>query len=278
MRPMREYRFVSESEMSMPVSVIVPANNEEATILDVVYSLLHTQFNRLEVVVIHDGSLDRTLALLKDEFELVAVERVPSSGIPTQPVYQVYASALDARLCVIDRRNGGKADALNVGINHAQYPLVCAIDADTVLDPGALARLVWEFQSDPDTVATGGIVGIANGSTVQKGRVVSISTRHRQFLANVQILEYLRAFLTLAWANGYFITMAVILIEERAFRRYPNWQNLPRMAVVALVENIGYRQWQDFVRLRAIFRLRSQRGVWGEMQRSGFSAAAKASD
>ena len=95
---------------------------------------------------------------------------------------------------MIDKANGGKADALNAGINHANYPLFCAIDADTMLDAGALSRLVWEFQAAPETVAVGGIVRIVNGSTFEDGQLATVRTP-RNLLANLQIVEYLRAFL-----------------------------------------------------------------------------------
>jgi len=109
-------------------------------------------------------------------------------------VRAVYASPLDDRLLVVDKVNGGKADSLNCGIRFAAYPLFCAIDSDTLLDPAALARLVWSFQAEPETVATGGIVRIVNGSLLEDGRLTQVHTP-RSMLVNVQIMEYLRAFL-----------------------------------------------------------------------------------
>jgi cellulose synthase/poly-beta-1,6-N-acetylglucosamine synthase-like glycosyltransferase len=193
-RPTRDYRLVAESEMSMPVSILVPGYNEELSIVASVRSLLTSQFTEFEVVVINDGSKDATMAALIEAFHLVPVDRVPHSNIATKPILGVYASPLDPRIVVIDKANGGKADALNAGINHAVYPLFCAIDADTMLDPGALSRLVWEFQAAPETVAVGGIVRIVNGSLLKDGRLLNVRTP-RNLLANLQILEYLRAFL-----------------------------------------------------------------------------------
>jgi cellulose synthase/poly-beta-1,6-N-acetylglucosamine synthase-like glycosyltransferase len=212
-RPMRDYRAVAESEMSMPVSILVPAYNEAPSIVASLRSLLTSQFVEFEVVVINDGSTDETMAALTDAFGLVKVGRVPRSNISTQLVHGVYTSPLEPRVVVIDKVNGGKADALNAGINHAVYPLFCAIDADTMLDADALSRLVWEFQAAPETVAVGGIVRIVNGSEFEDGRLARVRTP-RNLLANLQIIEYLRAFLggRIGWSKS-----GMLLIISGAF-------------------------------------------------------------
>ena len=114
---------------------------------------------------------------------------------------------------MIDKENAGKADALNAGIKYATYPLFCAVDADTMLDAGALSRLVWEFQASPETVAVGGIVRIVNGSTFDNGRLDQVKTP-TNLLANLQILEYLRAFLggRIGWSKT-----GMLLIVSGAF-------------------------------------------------------------
>lgn len=422
-RPMRDYRAVAESEMSMPVSILVPAYNEAATIVASLRSLLTSEFVEFEVVVINDGSTDETMEALTEAFGLVKVGRVPRSNLATQLVRGVYTSPLEPHVVVIDKVNGGKADALNAGVNHAVYPLFCAIDADTMLDAGALSRLVWEFQAEPETVAVGGIVRIVNGSSFEDGRLNEVRTP-RNLLANLQIIEYLRAFLggrigwsksgmlliisgafglfrrdicvevggydpttvgedaelvlrlhrhqrdrgrrcritffpdpicwtecpedlrTLVrqrdrWQRGlieligrhremllrprygrigclampYFIvfellgptieclgyalfvlalvlgvvslpfalvffavslvyslvlSFLVILMEERAFRRYPGWSDLIRLTLCAVVENLGYRQLLAVVRMRSWYTLARRKQHWGEMTRKGF--------
>ena len=212
-RPMRDYDAVGRSEMSMPVSVLVPAYNEAPTIVSSVKALLRSQFLELEVVTINDGSTDSTLQELIDAFDLVRVDRVPRSRIPTERIRAVYLCPTDPRVVVIDKENGGKADSLNVGIKYATYPLFCAVDADTMLDAGALSRLVWEFQASPETVAVGGIVRIVNGSTFNEGRLDEVKTP-KNLLANLQILEYLRAFLggRIGWSKT-----GMLLIVSGAF-------------------------------------------------------------
>lgn len=212
-RPLRDYGFVAKSPLSLPVSILVPAHDEGPMIVPALRSLLASDFVNLEVVVINDGSTDDTLAAIEAAYDLVPVGRVPRANLASQPIRGVYASRTEERLVVIDKENGGKADALNAGLAFAQYPLFCALDADTMLDPAAIARLVWEFQSDPTTIATGGIVRIVNGSRVEDGRLLEVRTPG-SFLVNVQILEYVRAFLgsRLGWSR-----LGMLLVISGAF-------------------------------------------------------------
>jgi cellulose synthase/poly-beta-1,6-N-acetylglucosamine synthase-like glycosyltransferase len=424
LRPLRDYKYVGRSPLSLPVSILVPGYNEERGIVESIESLLSSQFNQLEVLVINDGSTDRTKERVIEAFDMVKVSRVPRSGLPTAQVRETWVSRRDERVILIDKENGGKADSLNAGINYASYPLICSIDADTILDQEALSRLVWEFQSSPDTVATGGIVRIINGSVMRDGLLVNVRTPPKM-LANIQIVEYLRAFLggrigwseigalviisgafglfrrdavvaaggydatcvgedaelvlrlyktradaglpcrvsffpdpicwteapsdlrtlarqrdrwqrglgqmlwrhramtfnpkygrvamlglptfwlfellgpiieavalvmiplgflagyvtwpvfvlmfTLALLYGFFLSLVAILIEERAFRRYPSWTDLRRLTLAVLIENVGYRQWLAFVRARAVFRRPRGKHVWGEQNRMGFA-------
>jgi cellulose synthase/poly-beta-1,6-N-acetylglucosamine synthase-like glycosyltransferase len=212
-RPMRDFRAVSRSPLSLPVTIIVPAFDEAPVIVHSVRSLLASRYGELQVMVVNDGSHDDTLAALTEAFDLVAVDRVPRANLTTAPVRGVYASPHDERLLLIDKENGGKADSLNCGIRYAAYPLFCAIDSDTMLDPDALARLVWAFQAEPETVATGGIVRIVNGSEVEGGRMRRVRTP-RSLLVNIQIVEYLRAFLA---GRAGWSRMNMLLIISGAF-------------------------------------------------------------
>jgi cellulose synthase/poly-beta-1,6-N-acetylglucosamine synthase-like glycosyltransferase len=213
-RQLRDYETIASSELSVPVSLVIPAYNEEAVILESVRSLLRSHYAAFEVVVVNDGSTDRTLSILADEYDLVPDMRVPRAGLDCKPVIGSYRSLRDDRLVVIDKRNGGsRADAMNAGLQYARFPLFLAVDADTLLDVDALPRLVREFQVRPETVALGGIVRIANGSTVEAGHVTEARTP-RQLLVNLQIIEYLRAFLVgrTGWSR-----LGAILIVSGAF-------------------------------------------------------------
>jgi cellulose synthase/poly-beta-1,6-N-acetylglucosamine synthase-like glycosyltransferase len=182
------------SQLEIPVSLLIPAYNEEATVVATVRSLLQLNYSQFEIVVINDGSTDRTLDHLKEAFDLELFPEVIRRRLATEAIRGVYRSAKYPELKIVDKVNGGKADALNAGINTAQYPLFCALDADGVLRPDSLQRITRPFQDDPRTVAAGGIVRIANGCEVVNGWLVRTGlSRHP--LAVLQVVEYCRAFL-----------------------------------------------------------------------------------
>ncbi|MBX3651965.1 MAG: glycosyltransferase family 2 protein [Burkholderiales bacterium] len=177
-----------------PVSVIVPAYNEEATIAGSVRSMLQLNYPDYEVIVVNDGSKDGTMAALRREFSLLPFPEAYWQRLPAQPVRGIYRSTTHPSLRVIDKENGGKADALNAGINASRYPLFCGVDADSVLERDSLKRVVEPFLEDPRTIASGGTVRIANGCSVDNGFLASVGLP-RNPLALLQIVEYLRAFL-----------------------------------------------------------------------------------
>jgi len=187
-------QWVLGSAVSPSISILAPAYHEEATIAESVTALLALHYANLEVVVINDGSPDRTLEVLRDRFALVPVHTIVWRRLDTKPVRRLYRSKTHPNLVVVDKVNGGKADALNVGLNLATGDLVCVIDADTIVDADALPRLARPFLADAATIATGGMIRVANGSQVSGGRVLEVKAP-RNPLAGMQVSEYLRAFL-----------------------------------------------------------------------------------
>lgn len=182
---------------SRGVSVLMPAYNEAANIVESVHAMTSLRYPDLEVVVIDDGSADDTAAVLIEEFDMVEVPLVPGGAIPTRgPVLSTWVSRRGSRnLALVRKANGGKADALNAGVNHARKELVCMVDADSLLDPQALLNVARPFADDPGrVVAAGGVVRVANGSRVDRGRVTNLRMP-RRWLARVQVVEYLRSFL-----------------------------------------------------------------------------------
>ena len=197
-------------DLAPPIAVIAPAYNEELSIIESVEALLALHYPDFEVLVVNDGSKDATLQRLIDHYRLVPVERYHDLAVENQPIRGLYAAPDLPRLLVIDKVNGGKADAMNAGINLARSPLVCVIDADTLLEPDALMRVVRPFIEDPvRTVAVGGTIRIANGCRVEGGRVVE-ARLPRNFLALVQTVEYLRAFLMARLALSQMQTLMII--------------------------------------------------------------------
>lgn len=182
------------STLSPTISILAPAYNEEASIEESLRALLALKYPRLEVIVISDGSKDQTVQVLIERFDLVPVKRIYQQSIKTKPVRGLYRSATYPALVVVDKENGGKADALNVGLSFARSELVCAMDADTLIEGDGLQRMVRPFLHYPDVVATGGTIRVVNGSEVRFGRIVKTRVPS-QPLAGLQVVEYLRAFL-----------------------------------------------------------------------------------
>ena len=185
-----------------PVALIVPAFNEERSCVESVRALLTLNYPEYEVLVVNDGSTDRTLDVLTEAFGLATAMRLPSAELPTQPLRRILRSAQHPNLWVVDKENGGKSDALNAGLNICRAPLFCTIDADSILEPDALLRATRPFLEDDRMVAVGGIVRIVNGSTVDRGRVRTVRLSPN-LLARLQVVEYLRAFLSarVAWSE-----------------------------------------------------------------------------
>jgi cellulose synthase/poly-beta-1,6-N-acetylglucosamine synthase-like glycosyltransferase len=183
------------SDVAPVISILAPAHNEEATVSESVRSLLTLRYPSLEVVLVNDGSSDGTLAVLQRDFDLVAVHAAPiRKRIHSQPIRGLYRSRRTPGLVVVDKQNGGKADALNAGLMVATGELACAIDADTIVEPSALQRMIRPFLLDDNVVAAGGTLRVVNGAEVHAGRVTR-ERAPRRFLPGVQAVEYLRAFL-----------------------------------------------------------------------------------
>ena len=191
------------SQVSPHISILAPAYEEAATISESVRALMAISYPNLELIVVNDGSRDDTLQVLIDQFELVPVHPIYEERIPCKPVRALYRSRSHPNLVVADKENGGnKADALNAGLNLATGDLVCAIDADTLIEPDALLRMVRPFLTGDQVLAAGGTIRLVNGSQGRRGRVLT-SQAPRDPLVGFQVIEYLRAFLfgRLGW-NG----------------------------------------------------------------------------
>lgn len=193
------------SPLVPPITMLVPAHDEERSICEAVRNLLDLDYPEIEVVVINDGSRDRTFDVVQREFRLRPVRIVYVSQVATTPVRGLYRSDVDPRLLVLDKEPGGsKADAVNAGLNAATSPYVCVVDADSVLERDALLRIMVPVLEDPQhVVAVGGIVRVLNGSEIKSGRIQRVRLPQKS-IEIVQVIEYLRAFLIgrEAWARG----------------------------------------------------------------------------
>ncbi|MCI9568473.1 MAG: glycosyltransferase family 2 protein [Lachnospiraceae bacterium] len=198
---MRAIKNELKHEFYFPVSILVPAHNEEVTILDNVQSLLKLDYQLYEVIVVDDGSRDNTSQVLIDYFHMKEVSRPIRLSIPCKAIKAVYeAPDTRIRLTLLRKENGGKGDALNAGINASQYPYFLCIDADSVLQWDSLERIVQPVMEDDDVVAVGGLIRVAQCIRFSPGEGVNA---HRElsyhlpwnFLTCMQVMEYDRSFL-----------------------------------------------------------------------------------
>ena len=211
---------LEKSPFTPPISILVPAHNEQDGIVESVRSLLALDYPELEVIVINDGSTDHTLLELHAAFALRPANLLYVARVPSAPVRALYASDWDARLLVLDKVGvGTKSDAINAGLNAATSPYVCIIDADSILERDALLRLMAQIFSEPaPMVAAGGIVKILNWNRVENGVVTAIRVPRRPVEA-LQVVEYLRAFFIGREAWGCLNLLPIISGAFGLFRR-----------------------------------------------------------
>lgn len=183
-----------QHEYYVPISIIVPAHNEELTVVDTVLSLLSQHYRLYEIIVVDDGSTDATAQVLLDYFHMEEVQRPIRRRVPCKdPVHIYEAQGRKVPITLIQKVNGGKADALNMGINASRFPYFIAMDADSVLDD-ALESIAKTVLEDDRTVACGGLVRIANGAVLRDGKLQSYRLP-KNLWAMLQVMEYDRSFL-----------------------------------------------------------------------------------
>jgi len=207
-----------ERDLELPVSILVAAYNEERTIMENVGSLLSLRYPEFEVLVISDGSTDGTIDRLIEGFALVEQPRVYRRVLLTQPILRSFRSLRHPNLIVVEKMRGGRADALNAALNHARYPLIAAVDADSIVDAEAILRASRLFLEDEKVVAVGGTVRPVNGADVVQGKVTALRMP-RRWIERFQILEYARAFFTGRAGWSYFGALLVISGAFGLFRR-----------------------------------------------------------
>jgi len=230
---LRRYGRVGEmlsSRTTPPISIVIPAYNEEAGIVDSVRSMSIVKYPRFEIVITNDGSKDRTLEALIEAFGLEKVRIPYRPDLECAPVRGIYRGRSGVDITVIDKENAGRADALNAGINAARHPYVLCTDADVVLDPDCLVNSMQRVVEDRDrTVGVGGNVRPLNGSRVDLGHLIEASVP-RELIPRMQILEYLRTFLASrpgwSWMNALPIVSGAfgiwkksVLVEVGGFSR-----------------------------------------------------------
>lgn len=178
----------------VPITVIMPAYNEQKRILNSALSVLQSVYQNLNFIIVNDGSTDETLALLTNTFLLYEVPPVIKQVLPTKPVRAYYKSKKYPNLVVIDKEHYGSADSVNVGVNACRTPLFITVDADTLLEPNSITRILFNFLTQAHCIAVGGGIYLLNECKIEKGKILSIRIPHN-FVCGQQTCEYLRSFL-----------------------------------------------------------------------------------
>jgi cellulose synthase/poly-beta-1,6-N-acetylglucosamine synthase-like glycosyltransferase len=207
------YKDILASNMSPSITIIAPAYNESLNVVENVRSLLSNHYVNYNVIVINDGSQDDSLEKLITAYDLEKINHIINDKIKTKPLRSgVFKSKNPAfeKLMVVDKENGGKADALNMGLNISTSKYVACIDVDCLLIEDALQKMIKPFLEETNTtvIATGGVIRIANSCKINDGKLMDVNLP-KNFLVQSQILEYLRAFLLgrMAWSrlNGLLV-------------------------------------------------------------------------
>ncbi|MDN3670841.1 glycosyltransferase family 2 protein [Echinicola jeungdonensis] len=207
-----DYKDVITTPVGPGVSIIAPAYNEGKTIVQNVRSLLSLHYSKFEVIVVNDGSKDNSMDILIEHFDLKKTAYAFEKVISTKPIKAIYRSSNPSfsKLTIVDKENGGKADALNAGINISSKELIASIDVDCILANDSIARMIRPFleETRKKVIAVGGGIGIANNCDIKDGTVVRYRVPETT-LGRFQVVEYFRSFLLgrMAWSrvNGLLL-------------------------------------------------------------------------
>ena len=195
MRHLEPFEEFIQAKYIKPVSILVPAYNESASVTHSIDSLLTIAYPEYEIIAINDGSTDDTLQHLLTYYDAFPEKRIIRQQLKTKPIRHIYRSRTHPHLVIIDKVNGGKADALNVGINASRYPYIGSLDADSMIERDAFMKVLKPIlESEYSIIATGGSVRVANGNRVQNGQIEDVRLSERP-LVLMQVIEYLRSFL-----------------------------------------------------------------------------------
>ncbi len=201
-----DYNTIVSSPLAPSISVIAPAFNESQTIVDNIRTLLSLYYNNFEVVVVNDGSKDDSMEKMIENYDLEKVNYYFDYRLPCKRIRGVYKSRNRSfkKLTVIDKINGGKADSLNAGLNVCKNDLVVSIDADSIMEPDALLKMVKPFMEakEKKVIGTGGVIRIANSCDISGGHINKVNLP-KKFIPRAQVMEYTRAFLMgrMAWSE-----------------------------------------------------------------------------
>ena len=214
-RKAQKRTFLSEVTLKdaagyMPVSVVIPAYNEALTIVDTVLSVLKADYPEFEIIVVDDGSKDDTALNVIDHFDLTRIRRPIRRQVPCKDVREIWETDWNGvHITLVRKKNGGKADALNMGINASKYAYFLEIDADSILQKDALRNMVEPILEDERIIACGGMIQVANSAVIVDGEIKEVGFP-KKWLVLMQMLEYCRSFLgSRLFFNGFSGNMII---------------------------------------------------------------------
>ncbi|MGE3919517.1 MAG: glycosyltransferase [Gammaproteobacteria bacterium] len=176
------------------VTIIMSAFNEGSAIRESIMSILNSLYKNVHIIIVNDGSTDDMLSFLISEYALQTTEMNSLERFKTAKVINYYISEKYPNITVIDKKHSNVGDSLNAGLNICRTPLFATVDADTLLEPDALSKIIFSFLSRPNTVAVGGGVYVLNACTFKDGKILSVKMPHK-IVAAMQMCEYLRSFM-----------------------------------------------------------------------------------
>lgn len=226
------YAPLAVSSFMVSISVILPAHNEELWIIDSVLSILNQRYAEFELIVVDDGSTDRTVQLLTERFELKHVNNPYTDHFKSGKIKGLYKSAKYPNITLLSKESGAKkAGAVNAGLNIAKHKYICTMDADTVLEEDALLKVMAQVQKDPEhIIGVGSYFGLVNGFKIKDGKIINRRFSRNPIVA-YQNLEYIRTFIgnRIAWsrwnampnvAGGFGIWRRDALVELGGYDPY----------------------------------------------------------
>ncbi len=246
-----KYTSVLSSPFAPSISILSPLYNEERNAISSIRSLLTNHYVNYDIVIINDGSSDKTLELIIEAFQLKKVEYTFEQKIKTENILGIYKSTNPAyeKIKLINKERGGKSDALNAGLNISENEYVVCVDGDCILADDALQKMIKPFleHTEKEVVACGGVIRIANGCKIKDGRVIE-KKLHHSILVKFQVLEYLRSFLLarVGWsknrglmhiAGAFCIFTREKAIAVKGFNRYTLGED---MDIVVKIQKFMY--------------------------------------
>lgn len=192
----KELQNAIHHDYYVPISIIVPAYNEEVTIIETIQSLLNLNYKIYEIIIVNDGSTDQTLNILNEYFNLQLINRPIRKQVDCKKSIGIYENYEDEKvpITLIDKVNGGKADAINMGINASKYPYFVCMDSDSILEADSLTKIAVPVLENKDVIAVGSKIHISNDSIFKKGKLIELRLP-KKLIPALQVLEYERSFL-----------------------------------------------------------------------------------